>query len=223
VAKTVEEKWREVESYYDAIFVKEDGALAAAMAESEKAGLPGIEVTGAQGKLLQFLVRMSGAKQVLEVGTLGGYSAIWMGRGLPAGGKMISLELSPKHAELARKNLARAGLSDVVEVREGRAMDSLEALSREGAVFDFVFIDADKASTADYFACALKMAHPGTVIVVDNVVREGEIVNPGSADDGVAGIRRFNELAAKEKRVSGTVMQTVSSKGYDGLAVMVVS
>lgn len=223
MAKAVETKWREVEGYYDALLVKQDMALEAALRDSEQAGLPAIEVTGAQGKFLQLLVKMTGAKKVLEIGTLGGYSTIWMGRGLARGGKLISLELSEKHAAVARKNIERAGLSEAVEVRVGRAMDSLEALKRERAVFDLVFIDADKAGTADYFAAALEMSHPGTVIVVDNVVREGEIVNPGSADEGVAGIRRFNEVAAQEKRVSGTVMQTVGSKGWDGVAVMVVA
>ncbi len=223
MAKVIDPKWQTVEDYYEGLFIRQDAALVAALEDSAKAGLPEIQVSPAQGKLLELLVRLAGGKKVLEIGTLGGYSAIWMGRGLADGGKLISLELDPRHADLARKNIERAGLAEKAEVRVGRALESLQKLEAERVgPFDLVFIDADKASTAEYFAWAVKLSRRGSLIVVDNVVREGEIVNEKSADGGVAGIRRFNEIAAKDNRVSGTVLQTVGSKGYDGLAILQV-
>jgi predicted O-methyltransferase YrrM len=176
-------------------------------------------VSAAQGRLLELLVRICGARTVLEVGTLGGYSTIWLARGMPRGGQLITLELEDRHAEVARGNLELAGLADCVEVRVGPAVESLKAMSE---AFDLVFIDADKPSTPAYFTEALRLSHPGTVIVVDNVVRAGAVVDEGSADPGVAGIRRFAELVAHEPRVRGTAIQTVGRKGYDGFAVVVV-
>jgi predicted O-methyltransferase YrrM len=213
------QRWNAVDDWIEARFVPEDSALDEALATSEAAGLPAIQVSAAQGRLLELLVRMSGARAVLEVGTLGGYSTIWLARGMPRGGRLITLELDDRHAQVARANLELAGLADCVEVRVGPAVESLRTMSE---AFDLVFIDADKPSTPAYFTEALRLSHPGTVIVVDNVVRAGAVVDEGSADPGVEGIRRFAELVAHEPRVRGTAIQTVGRKGYDGFAVVVV-
>jgi predicted O-methyltransferase YrrM len=174
--------------------------------------------------LLHLLARVQGVRNILEIGTLGGYSTIWLARALPAGGHLISLELDPKHAEVARANVARAGLADRVEIRLGRAVDTLQQLVAEGrGPFDLIFIDADKPGYSDYLKWSLKLARQGTLIIADNVVRKGEVTNPASSDLNVQGIRRFNELLAAEKRVTTTVLQTVGSKGYDGLALILVT
>ncbi len=218
-----QEIWSAVDRYISELFVPPDAALSAALQASEKAGLPAINVSPAQGKLLHLLARMQGARTILEIGTLGGYSTIWLARALPAGGRMISLEADPKHAEVARANIARAGLADTVEVRLGRALDSLPQLAFERlGPFDVIFLDADKPGYPDYFAWALRLSRRGTLILADNVIRDGEVADAASGDRGVQGIRRFNELVAHEPRVSAVEIQTVGSKGYDGFAVILV-
>jgi predicted O-methyltransferase YrrM len=218
-----QEQWTAVDRYITDLFLESDPALEAALASSAAAGLPAISVSPTQGKLLHLLARMQGARNILELGTLGGYSTIWMARALPAGGRLISLEVDPKHAEVARANLARAGLASVVEIRLGRALETLPQLAAEGrGPFDLIFIDADKPGYSDYLPWCLKLARRGTLIIADNVVRKGEVADPTSADANVHGIRRFNQVLAAEKRVTTTVIQTVGSKGYDGLAFILV-
>ena len=189
----------------------------------DEAGLPPIQVSAAQGKFLEILVRMTGARRVLELGTLGGYSAIWMARALPPGGIIVTVELDPKHAAVASSNFERAGVSDRVELRVGSALETLPLISesKEGP-FDLFFIDADKANIPAYFEWALRMSHAGSVIVVDNVVREGAVVDESSDDPSVKGVRRLNEMLATERRVDSTVLQTVGVKGYDGFAIAFV-
>jgi predicted O-methyltransferase YrrM len=211
--------WNAVDQWIEGHFVPEDAALEGALAASTTAGLPAIQVSAAQGRLLELLVRISGATSVLEVGTLGGYSTIWLARGLAAGGRVLTLELDPHHAEVARANLEAAGVAELVEVRVGPAAESLAALS---GTFDLVFIDADKPSTPIYFNEAVRLSRPGTVIVVDNVVRGGAVADPASTDAGAPGIRAFAEIVAHDPRLLGTAIQTVGRKGYDGFAVVVV-
>ena len=218
-----QETWTAVDRYLADLFVPSDPALDAALEASAAAGLPAISISPNQGKLLQLLARVQGARNILEIGTLGGYSTIWLARSLPAGGRLITLEFEPKHAEVARANFARAGLAGVVELRVGRALDTLPQLAAEGrGPFDLIFIDADKENYADYFVWALKLARRGTLIIADNVVRKGAVTDAGSSDPLVQGVRRFNELLAAEKRVSATVFQTVGTKGYDGFAIALV-
>ncbi len=218
-----QETWNAVDEYFTATLVKQDAALEAALRDSEAAGLPAISVSPAQGKFLNLLARIQGARNILEIGTLGGYSTIWLARALPPGGRLISLELDPKHAEVARANLARAGFANIASVRVGRAVDTLDELDRESAgPFDLVFIDADKQSNPAYFAWALKLSRRGTVIVVDNMVRAGAVADAASTDAAVQGVRRLNHLMATEPRVSATAIQTVGIKGYDGFAVALV-
>jgi predicted O-methyltransferase YrrM len=200
-----------------------DAALDAALADSAKAGLPEIAVSASQGKLLHLLAKMQGARKILEIGTLGGYSTIWLARALPARGRVVTLEAEKKHAEVARRNIARAGLSGKVEVRVGPALAMLSQMAGERrAAYDFVFVDADKENTTEYFEWALRLSRSGSVIVVDNVIRDGEVADAASSDPRVQGIRRFNEALAREKRVSATTIQTVGSKGYDGFTLAVV-
>lgn len=217
-----QEQWTTVDRYINDLFVPRDSALEAALAASTAAGLPAINVAPNQGKLLNLLARMHSARKILEIGTLGGYSTIWLARALPSGGRLITLEADPKHAEVARANIERAGLDGVVEIRLGKALDSLPRLMAE-APFDLIFIDADKTGYSDYLAWSLKLSRPGTLIVADNVVRKGAVADPASADANVQGVRRFNQLLAAEPRVSATVIQTVGSKGYDGLAIALVT
>jgi len=218
-----EELWTAVDRYITDMFVPQDDALDAALAESTAAGLPAISVAPNQGKLLHLLVRISGARTILEIGTLGGYSTIWMARALPPGGRLVTLESDPKHAEVAVANIARAGLGDLVDVRVGLALDTLPLLAGEGrGPFDLVFIDADKANMPHYFTWALELSRPGTVIVADNVVRDGDVIDASSDDPSVQGVRRLNEMIAAESRVTGTTIQTVGSKGYDGFALVLV-
>jgi predicted O-methyltransferase YrrM len=215
------EQWKAVESYLTDHLVPHDPVLEDNLAASEEAGLPAIAVAPNEGKLLHILARMIGAKKILEIGTLGGYSTTWLGRALPEDGKLITLEFDPKHAEVATKNIALAGLSGKVEVRVGKAMESLPVLQSEGqGPFDFIFIDADKQSNPDYFAWAMKLSHPGTLIIVDNVVRDGRIVNEESDDAGIKGVQKLLDDLAAEKRVIATALQTVGSKGYDGFALI---
>jgi predicted O-methyltransferase YrrM len=215
--------WTRVDDYLSRTLVPDDAVLAAALADSDAAGLPAIQVTPNQGRFLQLLARALGAGAILELGTLGGYSTLWLARGLAPGGRLVTLEAEPRHAAVARASFARAGLSDVISIRVGRALDTLPKLLAEGAgPFDLVFIDADKPSLPDYFQWSLRLARPGTVIVVDNVVRDGEVADDGSADPSVQGVRRMNALIAAEPRVSATAVQTVGSKGYDGFAFVLV-
>jgi predicted O-methyltransferase YrrM len=214
--------WTDVDRYFGRL-IPPDPAADAAIEANRKADLPAIDVTPLQGMFLELLVRISGAHRVLEIGTLGGYSTLWLARALPQNGSVVSLELDPHHAAIARANLQNAGLLERAEIRIGRAIDSLQSLIDGGAApFDFIFIDADKAGYPDYLSWSLKLAHPGTLIVADNVVRDGEVIDPDSPDANVQGVRRFTELVAAEPRLRSTVLQTVGSKGYDGFALSVV-
>jgi len=215
-----ERLWEKVDEYFDGALVRPDAALQAALDASDAAGLPRISVSAAHGKLLFLLARMLDARRILEVGTLGGYSTIWLARGLAAGGKLVSLEAVDKHARVARENIARAGLGDRVEVRVGQALQSLPLLAAEDfAPVDLAFIDADKQNNAAYFGWALKLARPGSLIVVDNVVREGAVIRRDSSDASVKGVRALAELLQAEPRVEATAIQTVGAKGYDGFLV----
>jgi predicted O-methyltransferase YrrM len=221
--KSEEELWTAVDAYLEDHLIAKDDALEAALKESEKAGLPAIQVTPLQGRMLAMFARMVGARRILEVGTLGAYSTIWLARALPEGGRLITLEAAAKHAAVARKNLQRAGVTDRVELREGPALETLPKLKAEGAgPFDFIFLDADKEHNPEYLDWALKLSHPGTVIVTDNVVREGGILDAKSDDPMVKGTRRFFEALAHEPRVTATAVQTVSGKKYDGFALLLV-
>ena len=218
-----EEIWGAVDRFFAGLLDRDDPALEAALRASEEAGLPPISVSPAQGKLLHLMARMRGARSILEIGTLGGYSTIWLARALDPGGRLVTLEVDPGHAAVARANLARAGVADRVALREGAALDTLAALEREGAgPFDFVFIDADKPATPDYFRWAMRLCAPGAVIVVDNVVRAGRVTEGESDDASVRGVRRLAEVVGAEPRVSATVVQTVGSKSYDGFLLAVV-
>ena len=215
--------WTKVDNFFIDLLHSRDAGLDAALRASEAAGLPTIAVAPNQGKLLMLLAQIRGARAILEIGALGGYSTIWLARALPADGRLISLEANPSHAEVARANIARAGLGAVVEIRTGRALDALPRLAAESAgPFDLIFIDGDKSGTADYFAWALKLARRGTVIVADNVVRDGRVIDATSSDPDVRGMRRFAEIVAAEPRVSATAVQTVGVKGYDGFVLAVV-
>jgi len=219
----LQKKWTEVDSYIASLFVPADPALDGALKASDAAGLPSINVSANQGKLLMLFAKMLNARNILEVGTLGAYSTIWLARGLAEGGRLITLEYEPKHAEVAKANLVRAGLADQVEIRVGRASDSLPKLLEERkGPFDLIFIDADKEGYIEYLQWSLKLARKGTVIIADNVVRDGAVIDPASTDAMVRGIQRFNQALATEKRISATEIQTVGSKGYDGLAIATV-
>lgn len=218
-----QETWTAVDRYLTDMLVPSDPALDAALESSAEAGLPSIQVSPNQGKLLHLLARSQGARAILEIGTLGGYSTIWLARALPAGGHLFTLESDSKHAEVAEANIARAGLASVVELRLGRALDTLPRLAAEGrGPFDLVFIDADKPNIPQYFAWSLKLSRRGSLIIVDNVVRDGAVVDAASGDPNVQGVRRLNELLAAEPRVSATTIQTVGSKGYDGFTLALV-
>jgi predicted O-methyltransferase YrrM len=215
--------WTEVDEYFGKKLLASDAALDAVLAANRKAGLPPIDVTPLQGKFLELLVRMSGAKRVLEIGMLGGYSTAWMARALPSDGLIISLELEQRHADIAHKNLESVDLAKRVEIRVGRAAESLQALvASKAAPFDLIFIDADKASYPEYLDWSLKLSRAGTVIVADNVVREGAVIDPKSEDPNVLGVRRFTEKLAAEPRLTATALQTVSSKKHDGLILAIV-
>ena len=216
--------WTAVDRYLVDLLVPQDSALTDALRDSDAAGLPPINVAPNQGKLLHLLAKISGAKRILEIGTLGGYSAIWLARALPPDGQLVTLEIDARHAEVARHNLARAGLTSVSVVLLGRAVESLSRLvSDDTRPFDLVFIDADKPSNPEYFLWALKLTRPGGVIIVDNVVRRGLVADADSTDANVLGVRRLNELIATEPRVSATSVQTVGSKGHDGFTLILVN
>jgi predicted O-methyltransferase YrrM len=220
---TDQAQWTAVDQYISNRLVGEDSALDAALRASDEAGLPSIAVAPNQGKFLQLLARMLQARQILEVGTLGGYSTIWLARALPTSGRVVTLESNAHHAEVARGNIVRAGLSDVVDVRVGPALDTLPALTEEsGEPFDLTFIDADKASIPEYFEWALTLSRAGAVIVVDNVVRGGALIDEESEDAAVQGVRRFHDALADDPRVSATSLQTVGLKGYDGFTLAFV-
>jgi predicted O-methyltransferase YrrM len=217
-------QWTTVDEYFGTLLLPPDDALDGAIAESASAQLPPISVAPNQGKMLELLARMQGSRRILEIGTLGGYSTIWLARALPSDGSLVTLELEPHHAEVARSNIARAGLGAVVDVRVGPAAKSLQDLIEEGTEpFDFIFIDADKESYPKYFELSLQLSRPGTVMVADNVVRGGEVVDPTSSDERVQGTRAFLEMVAANDRVEGTAIQTVGSKGYDGFALLLVT
>jgi len=215
-----QEIWTAVDRYITDLLMPADAApdsaLDAALQASAEAGMPAIAVSANQGKLLMLMAQMLGARRILEIGTLGGYSTIWLARGLSAGGRVITLEADPKHADVARSNIARAGLGDVVEVRGGKALDTLPHV--EGP-FDFIFIDADKVNYPGYLEWAVKLSRSGTVIIADNVVRKGAVIDAASTDVNVQGVRRFNEILAADPRLSATAIQTVGGKGYDGFAI----
>ncbi len=221
----MQEVWTEVDRYFSDLLTPTtaDDKLEAARLANQQAGLPAIDVSRLQGKFLELLVRISGAKRILEIGTLGGYSTIWLARALPEDGRVVTLEINQHHAKVARANLLNAGLLERVDLRVGPALESLPKLKDTAAApFDLVFIDADKQSNADYLRWALTLSRPGTVIVTDNVVRDGEVADAESTDPDVLGARRLAELLAAEPRLSATVLQTVGNKGYDGFALAVV-
>jgi len=213
--------WTDVDRYIDERLAPADPILTAALDAASAAGLPAISVSPSQGKLLAILARSIKASRVLEIGTLAGYSTIWLARGLPPGGRVVTLEYDSKHADVARSNFARAGLSDVIDVRVGAALDTLPPLAKQPP-FDFVFIDADKVNTPQYFEWALRLTHVGSLIIVDNVVRDGRLVDETIEDDNVRGMQRFMDMLANESRVFATAVQTVGAKGYDGFAVALV-
>jgi predicted O-methyltransferase YrrM len=219
-----EDQWTEVDRYFSDKLLPSDPSLESALETSVAAGLPAISVSPNQGKLLQILAQLVGARSILEIGTLGGYSTIWLARGLRAGGHLVTLEVDPKHAEVARLNISRSGLEAVVEIRLGNALETLPQLSAERRdPFDLVFIDADKQNIPTYFEWALKLSRPGALIVVDNVVRSGAVIDAESSDPSVQGVRRFVDLLRAQTGASGTVVQTVGIKGYDGLAIVLVA
>jgi predicted O-methyltransferase YrrM len=218
-----QERWTAVDDYTDAALIPPDRVLEAALQASADAGLPDISVSPAQGKMLHLLALGQGARRILEIGTLGGYSAIWLARALPSGGRLITLEADPRNAEVARSNLANAGLADVSQVRVGPALETLPLLHAAGdGPFDLIFIDADKPGYPDYLAWAVRLSRPGSMIVADNAVQGGAVPDAASTLPGVRGVRRFIEALAAEPRVSATVVQTVGRKGYDGFALAVV-
>jgi predicted O-methyltransferase YrrM len=216
------ELWSDVDRYIESVVVPPDAGLDGTVAASTAAGLPAIAVSPAQGKFLNLLCRSIGAKRVLEIGTLGGYSAIWMARALPAGGKLITLEVDEKHAKVANAAFVANGLAGNVELRLGKALDTLPTLAKEeGGLFDFVFIDADKQNIAEYFDWSVNLTRPGAMIVVDNVVREGKVIDAATDDAMVQGVRRFNEALKVDLRVDATTLQLVGVKGYDGMTIAV--
>ncbi len=219
----MQETWLEVDRFLCDHLALQDPALEKALEDSAAAGLPDIQVTPNQGRMLELLARLKGARRILEIGTLGGYSAIWLARALPEGGRLGTIEANRRHAEVARRNLERAGLAEVVEVREGFASQVLPEIEEEGEHFDVVFIDADKRSTPLYFEWALRLTETGSLIIVDNVVRGGAVKDALSAQEDVQGVRRFFEILAREPRVRATALQTVGAKGYDGFAIVLVT
>lgn len=220
-----EEQWSAVDRYIRESLLPADPALEAAQAAAAAAGLPEIQVTANQGKLLQLHARMCGARRILELGTLAGYSTIWLARGLPPGGRLVTLEADPAHAAVARENFARAGLDGVVELVVGPALETLPGLAAREPFepYDLIFIDADKDNYPAYLEWCLKLARRGTVIIADNVVRNGAVLDPASTDGRVQGVRRLYEMAGREARLSATALQTVGEKGYDGFMVAIVN
>lgn len=218
------DQWAAVDRYFSEQLSLSDPVLDAAMAANRAAELPAIDVAPNQGKLLQLLAQLVASRRILEIGTLGGYSTIWLARALPAGGRLITLEFNPKHAEIARANIARAGLAELVEIRIGAALDTLPKLHNESREpFDLIFIDADKPNNTEYVRWAIKLSRPGTLVIIDNVVRDGAVIDATSTDKDVQGARHLFELLANEPRLSATAMQTVGTKGYDGIAFAIVT
>ncbi len=216
--------WSAVDNYISSLYVPADSALDAALAASDAANLPAINVAPNQGKLLMLLAQMQGARTILEFGTLGGYSTIWLARALPPDGRIVTLEYDAKHAAVARENIARAGFAEQVDVRVGKALDLLPGIESEHLhPFDLFFLDADKPNNPAYLEWSLRLSRPGSVIIADNVVRDGAVLDAGSSDASVQGIRRFNEMFAAHPRIRATAVQTVGSKGYDGFAIGIVS
>jgi len=218
------ETWSAVDFYLNELLVQPEPALVDALEASAAAGLPAINVSPAQGKFLQLLVRLQHSKRVLEIGTLGGYSTIWLARALPHDGRLITLECESLYADVARQNIGRAGLSKKVEIRFGPAAHSLAGLLAEKtAPFDFIFIDADKPGYPEYLTWSLKLSRPGTLVIADNIIRDGAVIDAESTDPKVQGVRRFNEMVAVERRLCATALQTVGSKGYDGFTIALVT
>jgi predicted O-methyltransferase YrrM len=218
----VSTQWSQLDAYLVDRLIPADAALADALSANEAAGLPPIDVSPPQGKFLHILARLIGARRILEIGTLGGYSTIWLARALPEGGQVVTLEFSPHHAKTAAANIAKAGLSHAVTIHIGPALESLPKLPLD-APFDLIFVDADKRTNPDYLAWALKLSHKGSVIVVDNVVRDGLVLDAATTDPDIQGIRRFFDLLGNEPRVTATAVQTVGSKGWDGFAIAIVN
>jgi predicted O-methyltransferase YrrM len=219
-----QEQWAAVDRYISERLVPEDAVLESALRESAAAGLPPIQVSRNQGRMLELLARSHGAARILELGTLGGYSTIWLARALPPGGRLVTLEYEPRHAEVARRNIGAAGLSGVVELRVGRALDTLPQLAAEGlGPFDLIFIDADKQGYPEYFEWSMRLSRKGSLIIADNTVRAGAVVDADSADPAVQGVRRMYERVAREPRVRATAVQTVGAKGYDGFMMALVT
>jgi predicted O-methyltransferase YrrM len=215
--------WTAVDQYITSTLIPPDAALEAALLTSAEAGLPAIQVTAPQGKLLYLLARSLGARNILEIGTLGGYSTIWLARALALGGRVTTLEASAKHAEVSRANFSRAGVAESIELRLGPALETLPRLAAEGrGPFDLIFIDANKSTMAEYLDWALKLSRTGSMIIADNVIRDGGVIDAASNDADIQGVRRFNERVSAEPRVSATEIQTVGSKGYDGFALLLV-
>ncbi len=215
-----QELWSAVDQYLEQTLIQPDDSLAAAIRNSQACELPAIQVTAAMGKFLQILAKMQVANRILEIGTLGGYSSIWLARGLTPGGKLVTLELEASHAAVAQKNFTQAGVQDRVELRLGPALETLPKLLAEArGPFDLVFIDADKPNNPHYFDWALKLSRPGTVIVVDNVIRKGEVIDAHSSDENVRGVRQLHDRLRTESRVECTALQTVGGKGYDGFTL----
>jgi predicted O-methyltransferase YrrM len=215
-----QEQWTKVDAYFSQALFPPDEILQSALAANAAGGLPAIDVSPAQGKFLYLLAKIHGARRILEFGTLGGYSTIWLARALPADGVLVSLEAEPKHAEVARQNVARAGFAKSVRILTGKALDLLPKLKSESEEpFDFIFIDADKTSTPEYYRWAVELSRPGTVIIVDNVVRKGEVANAATTDANALGMRRFMEIVSKDSRVEATGLQTVGVKGHDGFVI----
>ncbi len=220
----MQETWAAVDRYFGDRLAPHDVALAACIEANREAGMPSIDVPSLLGKFLALMVRISGARRVLEIGTLGGYSTVWLARAVPAGGQVVTLEIDPRHAEVARKNLELAGVLERVEITIGPAMEAMSAL-HEGAAppFDLIFIDADKKSIPEYLEWSMKLSRPGTIIIVDNVVRDGAVLNQESADPDIQGVRRMTEMMASNPRLSATAIPTVGARGYDGFAIAVVT
>lgn len=217
------DRWAAVERYFGRLLFPPDSALEAALADSVAAGLPPINVSAAQGRFLAMIARMIHARRILEIGTLGGYSGIFLARALPDGGRLVTLEVDPRHAEIARHSFERAGVSDRVDLRVGRAQDTLPLIESEGlSPFDLIFVDADKPSYTEYLDWSIRLSRPGGVIIVDNIVRDGAVVDENPSDARVQGVQRFNLALAAEHRVEATALQLVGAKGYDGFAVLMV-
>ena len=223
MAEKTQKIWKLVDQYFtDALIAPGDG-FNAALDTNRKADLPAIDVTPLQGKFLEVLVRATGSKRILEIGTLGGYSTLWLARAIPDDGIVVTLELQPRHAQIAKQNLEAAALADRVDLRIGAAADTLAAIVEEDAApFDFIFIDADKAGYPEYLQWSLKLSRPGTLIVADNVVRDGKVIDPDHPDQNIQGVRRFTDMVSAESRLSATALQTVGGKGYDGFIIAVV-